>query len=115
MEIGERLKQKRLEKGYNLVKLSALTNIPNGTLSKYENNINKPSLENIYSLSKMLETSVNWLITGKEDLSNITEEDKYLLDKYNLLTEINKGRTQQFIDERLQEQKSVNGKFQEIG
>ncbi len=113
MEIGKRLKLKRLEKGFNLVKLSELTNIPNGTLSKYENNINNPSLENLYYLSKILEVSINWLITGQDDFINLSDEDKMLLDKYNLLTELNKGKTQQFIDERLKEQEQqgkVNSK-----
>lgn len=104
MEIGQRLKQKRIEKSLNLTELSKLTGIPNGTLSKYENNKNSPSLENLYSLSQILEVSTNWIITGKEELNNLSDEEISLLDKYKMLTERNKGKVENYIEERIAEQ-----------
>ncbi len=106
MEIGQRLKQKRIEKSLTLLELSNLTGIPNGTLSKYENNVNNPSLENLYSLSQILEASINWIITGKEELSNLSEEEINILEKYKILTERNKGKVETYIDERIAEQES---------
>jgi len=117
LEINERLKQKRLEKGYNLVQLSKLTNINAGTLTKYEKGINKPTIENIIALAQNLETSINYIIIGKEDLNNLTNEEKELLAKYNLLTEKNKGKVENFIEERIKEQETEytsNEKFTNI-
>ena len=113
MEIGQRLKNKRIEKSMTLIELSKLTGIPNGTLSKYENNKNNPSLENFYSLSKILEVSPNWLLTGKEDIYNLNNEEINLLKKYNILTDKNKGKVENFIDERISEQEKKQSNNQE--
>ena len=104
MEIGQRLKQKRIEKSLTLIELSKLSNIPNGTLSKYENNVNNPSIENLYSLSQILNVSINWIVTGKEELNNLSDEEINLLQKYKILTERNKGKVENYIEERIAEQ-----------
>ena len=110
MNIGERIKQKRIENSLTLTQLSGLTNINAGTLTKYEKGINKPTIDNLIALSQNLKISINWLILGKEDLKNLTLEEINLLNKYNLLTEKNKGKVENFIDERLKEQEQEQGK-----
>ncbi len=104
MEIGDRIKQKRIENSLTLTQLSELTKINAGTLTKYEKGINKPTIENLIALSQKLSVSISWLIIGKEDLTNLSNDEINLLKKYNLLTEKNKGKVENFIDERLNEQ-----------
>lgn len=106
MEIGDRIKLKRIEKSMSLTDLSNATKINAGTLTKYEKNINKPSVENLIALSQSLEVGLNWLIIGKEEISNLSYEEINILKKYNLLTERNKGKVETYIDERIAEQES---------
>lgn len=106
MEIGDRIKQKRIENSLTLTQLSELTQINAGTITKYEKGINKPTIDNIISLSQNLNVSINWLIIGKEELTNLSEDEKSILEKYNMLNEKNKGKVENFIDERLKEQES---------
>ena len=108
MDIGDRIKLKRNEKSLTLTQLSELTKINPGTLTKYEKGINKPSIENIIALSQNLNVSINWLVIGKEDLNDLTKDEINLLKKYNLLNEKNKGKVENFIDERLIEQDQGN-------
>ena len=105
LNIGDRIKQKRIENSLTLTQLSEMTNINAGTLTKYEKSINKPTIDNIIALSQNLHVSINWLVIGKEELINLNSEEIILLEKYNLLTEKNKGKVENFIDERLDEQK----------
>ncbi len=110
MNIGDRIKQKRNEKSLTLSDLSEMTKINAGTLTKYEKNINKPSVENLIAISQNLEISLNWLIIGKEELSDLSREELNILKKYKLLTEKNKGKVETYIDERIAEQESDNTK-----
>lgn len=104
MEIGDRIKNKRIEKSMTLTDLSNETKINAGTLTKYEKNINKPSVENLIALSQKLEVSLNWLIIGKEELTDLSYEEINILNKYKILSERNKGKVETYIDERIADQ-----------
>ena len=72
---GDRLREIRKEKALTLEDLAELYNerfneegkgLNKGTLSKYENNKQRPFIETVYGLCEILEVSVDFLM-GKSD------------------------------------------------
>lgn len=104
MKIGERiiflLKEKKLtQKG-----LSEYVGIKQSTISDWKGKGTSPSSEYIQKICEYLNISPTYLITGKTDMKNLSDEDINLLEKYNLLNERNKGKVENYIEERIAEQ-----------
>lgn len=66
MEIGIFFKTAREHAGLKQVDVKKYTNINNKTLSNWENNVSRPSPEDLRTLAKLYKTSVDYLI-GKVD------------------------------------------------
>lgn len=80
--IGQRIKKIRKQKGLSLTELATLANISKSYLSNIERNLNKnPSIHFLVKLSKPLDVSIEYLLTGIEDEDNLVEEKEFLLDK----------------------------------
>lgn len=73
MNLGERLKNLRLEKGVSQTELAKQFNIARSTLSQYESNQRTPSDEIKIKLSEYFNVSVDYLL-GKTDFRNYTED-----------------------------------------
>lgn len=69
MNLGERLKKLRLEKGISQTDLAKKFNIARSTLSQYESNQRTPSDEMKVKLSEYFNVSLDYLL-GKTDLEN---------------------------------------------
>lgn len=101
---GENMKYYREEKGLSLKQVENLTGVNNGNLSRYERNLNFPSIEICDKLSTLYGVSIDELI-GKNDspkskktekLSLSFEEEK-LLNTFKNLSKSNKKKTLAFI------------------
>lgn len=92
------------------VELSNYLEINKSVISNWKSRGTNPPSEMIVKICELLKVTPYYLLTGKEDTNKLSDDDKLLLEKYNLLSDINKGRTQQFIDERLLEQQEQQGK-----
>ncbi|OOM81752.1 HTH-type transcriptional regulator ImmR [Clostridium puniceum] len=73
MNLGERLKKLRLEKGVSQTDLAKQFNIARSTLSQYESNQRTPSDEIKIKLSEYFNVSTDYLL-GKTDIKNYTED-----------------------------------------
>jgi transcriptional regulator with XRE-family HTH domain len=58
VQVGERLRRFRMDKGYSLAALSQLTGISDATLSRVENAQTLVSAHNLYVLGKVLEVDI---------------------------------------------------------
>lgn len=68
---GKRLKTRRYNMGMTLDELSKKSGISKATLSRYENNgISKVPLDKLNKLSKLLNTTSEYLLSGKVEKSN---------------------------------------------
>lgn len=85
----ERIKKLKSQRKVTNEKLSELTGIPLGTLSKLLAGINdSPKLSNIVAISRALDCSLDWLITGvPENTHNYTlePEEMTLVETYRAL------------------------------
>lgn len=73
MELGEKIKIKRKEKGYTLKMLSEAIDISVSFLSDIENGKSKPSLDRLTDIAKGLDTNVSFFL-GEEAYE---EKQKY--------------------------------------
>lgn len=79
MDIVERIKAKSKEKGTNIATLEKELGIGNGVIRRW--NERKPGAEQVYKIAVCLNTTVEWLLTGKES-TELTPEEQLLIDRY---------------------------------
>ena len=61
---GTRLKERRKEKGWTQKELAAKIDVQFSLLNKYEGGLHAPPLEKLVELAEVLDTSVDYLLTG---------------------------------------------------
>ena len=71
--IGQRIKEKRKELKITQTQIQQETSISSGNLSCIENGKYLPSAVALLELSKILNCSIDWILTGESSISNNTE------------------------------------------
>ncbi|CAH2714873.1 HTH-type transcriptional regulator SinR [Neobacillus rhizosphaerae] len=81
--IGQRIKKLRQQKGYTLTELAELANVSKSYLSNIERSLNKnPSIHFLMKTAKPLDVSIEYLLTGIDQVENqFNNNGKELLDK----------------------------------
>lgn len=74
MNLGERVKQLRINKDITQTELASLLNIARSTLSQYESNQRTPSDEIKLKLSEYFNVSLDYLL-GKTDIKNYEDKE----------------------------------------
>lgn len=89
--IGQRIKERRKELKITQTQIQQETSISSGNLSCIENGKYLPSAIALLELSKILDCSVDWLLTGKSLISDnsifLDTEEKELLNGFRELPE----------------------------
>jgi len=67
MDTGERILRTRVKLGLSLRGLAKRINLSPTTISQWEHSRNQPNGKNLQVLSRALNKSPNWILTGKED------------------------------------------------
>ena len=83
--IGQRIKERRKELKITQTRIQQETSISSGNLSSIENGKYLPSAIALLELSKILNCSVDWILTGKSSKSEIcmVPNDRLLLDYFH--------------------------------
>jgi len=102
-EFGERLKRCLKESGYTQIKATEELKLSKNAILNYTKG-RIPEAKILYDLANLCNVSMQYLLTGKDNLINLSNDEKLLLEKYNILSEKNKGKVENFIDERINEQ-----------
>ncbi len=109
VEIGKRIKEKQLEHKYKQKEIIEKTGISKAAISNYINGSRVPDTEAILKLSITLETSIEWLLTGKSINENFsTEEEKAIIEAYKKADPAIKIATKKLLDVELNSEKSLN-------
>lgn len=104
-EIGKRIKARRNELHITQTQIQSKTSISTGNLSCIENGKYLPSTTALIELSKILDCSIDWILTGKSSLSEISvslsEDQQELIETYNRLDRRGRHRIHTVIYEEL--------------
>lgn len=79
MAIGDKIKNLRLEKGYDQQDICEFLNIEQSTLSNYENNRRTPKLEMIAKMADFFGVTTDYLLDREVEL---TKKDNMEIDEY---------------------------------
>lgn len=82
MTLHERIKEKMRQLNLSKAELARKTDIPYSTVDNWFKRNSYPSSEIIENLAKALNTSSEWIITGKEPEAVQTEDVQELLNYY---------------------------------
>lgn len=104
MKIIDRIFNTMELKNIKNVDLANKLNISKSVISSWKSRNNNPPAEMIEQIADFLNVSPTFLLTGKEIISDLSKEEIEILKKYNLLTERNKGKVENYIEERIAEQ-----------
>lgn len=80
-EIGEKIKELRLQKGLTLRELGELTSLSAGYLSQIERGKSTLGIDNLATIAMALETNANYLISEMEDIEQ-GNDGKILMKSY---------------------------------
>lgn len=75
--IGDRIKKARKENNLTLTDINNMTGLSTGNLSELENNKFMPSANALILLKKVLNVSIDWMLTGESGDSNSFKEGFY--------------------------------------
>ncbi|WP_197090471.1 helix-turn-helix domain-containing protein [Cupriavidus basilensis] len=79
MHIGERIRALRKDLGLTQADLARYFNITNVSVSEWERGIGKPDQEKLPALARKLQTSVVYLLTGRDDAKDTDKPTEALL------------------------------------
>ena len=82
IEIGNRIKEKQKEKNFKQKDIIEKTGISKAAISNYISGVRVPDTESALKLSLVLETSIEWLLTGKTTNENFSEDEKEIIVAY---------------------------------
>ena len=82
IEIGNRIKEKQKEKNFKQKDIIEKTGISKAVISNYISGARVPDTESALKLSLVLETSIEWLLTGKTTNENFSENEKEIIYCY---------------------------------
>lgn len=89
--IGQRIKDRRKELKITQTQIQQETSISSGNLSCIENGKYLPSAIALLELSKILDCSIDWMLTGNSSISNtecfLDNKEKELLNGFRELSE----------------------------
>ena len=93
-------------KNIKSIELANELKISKSVISSWKSRNNNPPAEAIEQIANFLNVSPTFLLTGKEITSDLSDEEINLLQKYKILSERNKGKVENYIEERIAEQES---------
>lgn len=121
--IAERMKYLRNSFNLSQKEFSKIIGLGQSRLSEIESGKNKPSFDTLVAISENFSISMDWLISGTgsimEKHDNPQNETTYsydevkLIESFRLLTERQKGRIEQQIDNYIDENKKLSSSISE--
>lgn len=92
--IGNRIYEKRKEKGLSQKELGALLGVSNKAVSKWETGASLPKTETLVRLSEVLDTSVQELLSGKTEDAQTLEQLSFKTEALIISEELDKIKTE---------------------
>lgn len=106
--LGMRIKSAREKKGYMQNELANIIGVKSaGVISNWENDLNKPDAEKLVRLCNALDVSASYLLDyyGKTSLDNLVDSEKFIINSYRKLDDIDKAKITERIETLLENSK----------
>lgn len=105
--LSDRLKTLRTEKGIKQKDVANILGITTSAYGFYEQGKRTPTIEVLLSLSQYYKVSLDWLISGFDDFGDnlviSDDNEKYFIEKYRKLNNIDKIKIEGMVDLKLVE------------
>ena len=101
MSLLNRIKQLCEQNSHSLASLEREAGIGQGTIRRWDNNV--PSVEKLLAVANVLNTSVDYLLTGKDSVSG--EQDKGKLIDCTGLNDLGIKKVQEYINDLMENPK----------
>lgn len=108
MSIVERIKEKCAENKTNIATIERNTGIGNGVIRRWDER--KPGAYQVLEVAKCLNTSIEWLLTGK-DSKDFTPEEENLVNLYRKADSRGKRNIMNAAEQEAREQESYTSKI----
>ena len=82
MTLGEKLKEARKQAGLSQGQLSEKLNVSRSAVAKWETDNGIPDVDNLKSISYLLNVSVDYLLDDGENMDKTTVKEPIVLSKY---------------------------------
>lgn len=90
-EMGKRIKKKLTELNLKQTDLVELTGISKTAISNYILGNRIPDTKSIFLISNSLNISIEWILTGKENINDLSKEEKKIIEKFRQLDTYHKN------------------------
>ncbi len=113
--IGERIKIQRKKLGLTQLQIKELTGISSGTLSDIENGNALPATKSLIKLSKVLNCSIDWMLTGNASGLNFSSDkrEEVYINRFRSLSENDKNEILDIIELKLKRAKESEKNMRE--
>ncbi|MBQ9808335.1 MAG: helix-turn-helix transcriptional regulator [Ruminococcus sp.] len=116
MSYYQRIKDLREDKDLRQEDIAKIFNMHKTTYCRYEQGKSTPTLDIIIEIAKFYKVSIDYiagLTNDKGGLHKNTTAENEILNKYNALSDIRKGRVLQLLDMLTEEQQNEDAQSQE--
>lgn len=101
----QRLRDLREDADKTQIEIAKILNTNQSQYQKYESGKRELPLHHAITLSKFYNVSIDY-ITGITNIkNNLNNEEKFLIESWNYLTDKNKGKLEYFLEQLLKKQK----------
>lgn len=107
---GNRLTECMKIAGYTNSKLTEELSLSKNAVGNYKNN-QIPNATILYNISQLLGTTMEYLLTGKHENENLTDEEKNIIAAYRKITPAEQGVIKKILDIQEQEEKLSQSKI----
>lgn len=90
MQIGEKLKEYRISRGYTIYRLSMITDISQNHISAIENNKRQPTIDTLQRLLEPLGVALSEFFNADKEISFLTVDERELVINFRATTEDNR-------------------------
>lgn len=108
MSLSERIKALAAAKGETFASLERTVGFGQGTIRRWDTNV--PSADRLLEIANLLDTSMDYLMTGQYPTSqDISTDERDLLDVYRSLSERKQGQVRGYLERMIEEPVAAGG------
>lgn len=87
MQVGEKLKMLREDRGMSMYRLTQLTGISGHHIKGIENGTRQPTIETLSKLVAALGSSLVEIFNDNEECSYLTDDERRLIENYRMMSD----------------------------